>query len=100
MTDLLLDTNIFIYAYDRSSPFHSKCAALFESPEFRFFTTSKNITECIAVMTKLDAPKPHIEQLLADISNNIIVLYPNASSLQIFETLFKKHAPRGNRVFD
>lgn len=100
MTDVLLDTNIFIYAYDRSSPFHSRSASLFSSPQFRLFTTTKNITECVAVMTKLDCPKAHIEQLLEDISNNIIVLYPTSASLQIFETLFKKYAPRGNRVFD
>ncbi len=100
MIDLLLDTNIFIYAYDRSSPFHHRSAALFNSDKLRLFTTTKNITECVAVMTKLDYPKVHIEQLLEDISNNIIVLYPSAASLQIFESLFKKHAPRGNRVFD
>jgi len=100
MTDLLLDTNIFIYAYDSSSPFHARSAALFNSPQLRLFTTTKNITECVAVMTKLDYPKPHIEQLLEDISNNILILYPSAASLQIFETLFKKYAPRGNRVFD
>ena len=51
-------------------------------------------------MTKLDYPKPHIEQLLSDIFNNIIVLYPSPASLQIFDALFKKYAPRGNRVFD
>jgi len=100
MTDLLLDTNIFIYAYDSSSPFHARSAALFNSPHLRLFATTKNITECVAVMTKLDYPKAHIEQLLEDISNNIIVLYPSAASLQIFEMLFKKYAPRGNRVFD
>ena len=100
MTDLLLDTNIFIYAYDSSSPFHARSAALFGSPHLRLCTTTKNITECVAVMTKLYYPKAHIEQLLEDISNNIIVLYPNAESIQIFESLFKKYTPRGNRVFD
>lgn len=100
MTDLLLDTNIFIYAYDRSSPFHARSAALFNSPQLRLFTTTKNIAECVAVMSKLDYPKAHIEQLLEDISNNIIVLYPSAASLQLFGTLFKKYTPRGNRVFD
>ncbi len=100
MIDVLLDTNIFIYAYDSSSPFHSKAAALFTSPQLRLFTTTKNITECVAVMTKLNYPKAHVEQLLSDIFNNIIVLYPTAASLQIFDTLFKKYAPRGTRVFD
>lgn len=100
MTDLLLDTNIFIYAYDSSSPFHLRSAALFNSQQLRLFTTTKNITECVAVMTKLEYPKAHIEQLLEDISNNIVILYPSAVSLQIFGSLFKKYAPRGNRVFD
>lgn len=75
------------------------CGPVF-SPQFRLFTTSKNLTECVAVMTKLNYPKPHIEQLLADILNNIVVLCPTAASLQTFEMLFKKYAPRGNRVFD
>ena len=51
-------------------------------------------------MTKLNFPKSDIEQLLSDISTNINVLYPTLTSLSVFTTLFKKYAPRGNRVYD
>ena len=56
MHDVLLDTNIFLYAYDRSSPFHSRCKALFADPQLRLHTTTKNISECVVVMTKLNYP--------------------------------------------
>ena len=51
-------------------------------------------------MTKLNYPKSDIEQLLSDITTNINILYPTLTSLQIFTTLFKKYAPRGNRIYD
>ncbi len=100
MTDVLLDTNIFIYAYDRTSVHHARSTVVFFDTNLRLHTTSKNVTECVAVMTKLNFPQADIEQVLSDILSNVKVLYPSDSSFRIFEGLFKTYTPRGNKVFD
>lgn len=100
MTDVLLDTNIFIYAYDRTAVHHTRSAFVFADPNNRLFTTSKNVAECVSVMTKLNFPQADIEQVLSDTLTNINILYSSDSSLRIFEQLFKTYKPRGNKVYD
>ncbi|MBV6439305.1 MAG: PIN domain-containing protein [Haliscomenobacteraceae bacterium CHB4] len=100
MTDVLLDTNLFIYAYDRTAVHHSRSVQVFTNPNNRLFTTAKNVAECVAVMTKLNFPQADIEQVLSDTLNNIQILYSSDASLRIFEQLFKTYKPRGNKVYD
>ncbi|MEZ4828878.1 MAG: type II toxin-antitoxin system VapC family toxin [Bacteroidia bacterium] len=98
--DVLVDTNVFIYAYDRSSPYHERCRKFLEDTSLNLFTTTKNISECIAVMTKLNYPGRDIQQLYTDIDQNLVTLFPSGESLKIFYRLFENYKPKGNRIFD
>ncbi len=53
MNKVGIDTNVFIYTLDKSSPHHKKCDILLKDPENELFTTTKNISEFIAVFTKI-----------------------------------------------
>jgi len=44
MSKILVDTNVFIYAFDESSQFHKKTVAILENEENELFTTTKNIS--------------------------------------------------------
>ena len=102
MNKLLLDTNILIYAKDKSSQFHQKSQALFSS-SFELHTTSKNLAEYYAVTTRGVSPLLTCEEALADLdefSANFAVLFPNELSLTILKELIKVHSPKGLLIHD
>jgi len=100
MNNLLLDTNVFIYALDNSSKFHNKSVELFENIDNNLFITTKNISEYFSVCSKLKFEINKALGFYADIKANFTILFPNEVSLNIFESLFKKYSPHGNRVYD
>lgn len=99
MSKLLIDTNIFIYALDKDSIHHQKSVEYLTSKD-KLFTTSKNISEYFAVTSKIGIETAITIGFYGEIKQNLVVLYPNDKSLLIFEKLYKKYAPKGNRVFD
>lgn len=52
MNKLLLDTNILIYSIDEDSKYFNKSQNLF-SEHFELYTTSKNLSEFLSVVTRL-----------------------------------------------
>jgi len=53
MNNLLLDTNVLIYAIDEDSKYFHSVQRLLYSDNVKLFTTSKNISEFLAVVTRL-----------------------------------------------
>ncbi len=100
MNNILVDTNIFIYAFDKSSEFYQKSQSIFRDGEYELFTTSKNISEFFCVCSKLNFDLTLTLGFYADIKDNFNILTPCQNSLNIFESLIKKYNPRGNRVYD
>ena len=100
MTNVVVDTNVFLYALDEDSAYHQRCKTLLSSSEVALHTTSKSVSECVAMMTKLNVEKSEIERTLEDVSKDLVILYPSPLSLPLFKRLFSKYEPRGNRVFD
>lgn len=100
MNKIGIDTNIFIYTLDSSSPFYKKCKKFLKHSDYDFFTTVKNLSEFISVCTKLGVDRDKMNGFYSDIKNNVTILYPNKDSLEIFEQLNEKYKPKGNRVFD
>ncbi|MEK7256716.1 MAG: PIN domain-containing protein, partial [Bacteroidota bacterium] len=84
-TKTVLDTNIFVYAYDANSSFHQKAVAHLSDPGFDFFTTTKNISELFAVLSKQNQPFAKVFQFYQSILANTTLLFPTLSSLAIFE---------------
>jgi len=100
MNNILLDTNILIYAFDETSIFHQKSKELLLDEENNLFITTKNISEFFAVCSKLNLDLDKILGYYSDLKENCTFLFPTDESLDSFETLIKKYNPHGNRVYD
>ena len=100
MTNVVVDTNVFLYAYDKKADYFQRCTSLLGDPKVSVHTTTKNISECVAMMTKLNYPKQDILRVMDEIYRDATILYPSPLSLPLFKRLFSKYEPRGNRVFD
>ncbi len=96
----LVDTNIFIYSYDATSIYHKKVVRFLNDPSFDLYTPTKNISEFFAVLSKLGQPFPKVFSFYQNIKSNTGLLFPNTSSLSIFEILLQKYEPKGNKVYD
>ncbi|MBI5916364.1 MAG: PIN domain-containing protein [Bacteroidetes bacterium] len=97
---ILLDTNILLYALDVASQYHASVTKILTDPSSELFTTSKNISEYFAVCSKLNIPFSDSLIFYRSVCENARILFPDAGSLAIFETLLQKYQPKGNRVFD
>ena len=99
-TDVILDTNVLIYALDATSPFHADAMALLHDPSLNFFLASKNVSEYFAVCSKVGIDFAKAFGFYRQICQNALVLFPDSTSLAVFEKLLQKYQPKGNRVFD
>ena len=54
---ILIDTNILIYSIDVDSKFHRKSIKLLLNPDNELYTTSKNISEFLVVLTRAESIK-------------------------------------------
>ena len=100
ITKILVDTNIFIYAYDTSSIFHQKAVEFLSNDELALCTSTKNVAEFFAVLSKIGQPFVKAYTFYLDIKSNVDLLFPSEGSLSIFEILLQKYQPKGNLVFD
>jgi len=103
MNELLIDTNILVYAIDEDSEFYSKSQKLLYRSDYALFTTSKNLSEFLAVVTKGPVVSLSIDDalaVLADYVSLFSILYPSDNSFAIFRELLRKYKPSGLRVHD
>lgn len=103
MSKILVDTNILIYSIDEDSRFYSKSQKLIFASNFELFTSSKNLSEFLSVVTKVSASSLSIEDALIvvkDFCNIFTILYPTASSFPIFRELLQKYKPAGLKIHD
>ncbi|OQX63213.1 MAG: hypothetical protein B5M56_03740 [Desulfococcus sp. 4484_241] len=49
---ILVDTNVLIYAVDADSRFHEQASNFLSDSALKLFTTSKNISESLVVLTR------------------------------------------------
>ncbi len=102
MSKLLIDTNVLVYLKDTSSVFHEASVRLFKG-NHQFYTTSKNLSEYYAVVTKGETPLLAPQEALHDITEFALyctVLYPTLLSQQKLSELIEKHQPKGLKVHD
>jgi len=64
------------------------------------YTSSKCLSEFVAVCTKLEISYSKIMGYLKEIEDNVVILFPDEDSFSIFKTLIEKYKPKGNRIFD
>jgi predicted nucleic acid-binding protein len=100
MNEVLIDTNVFIYALDKDSIYHQQSSQILSSSNNILFTTSKNISELFAATSKININRVAFNRFYGELKQNIGILFPTSESLEVFEKLIKKYKPIGNRVFD
>lgn len=101
MNNVLIDTNVLIYAKDRSSVFHHWSVEVIS--ENNCFITSKNLSEYYAVVTRGEDSVLTQEEALQDIlefSKRFVVLFPDLYSLRHLFSLTEKYHPRGLKFHD
>ena len=100
---VLIDTNILIYSIDVDSKFHERALNLLQNPTLDLFTTSKNISELLVVLTRSDQIKLSTSEcldIIKDILVDIHILFPNEATFSIFQNLINKYNPRGLWIHD
>ena len=100
MNEVLVDTNVFVYALDKTSIYNKQAEEILTNDNLTLFTTTKNISEIFAITSKLNVSRTITYSLYSEIKRNIGILFPTNESLSIFEKLIKKYKPVGNIVFD
>ena len=103
MSSVLLDTNVLIYALDEDSQYYAKAQQLLFDSNLVLLTTSKNLSEFLAVVTRYPKPPLEIEAALNAIeeySSFLTVLYPSQTSYAIFKNLLTKYEPTGLQIHD
>ena len=103
MNNVLVDTNILVYSIDEDSIFHFKSNNLILSSEYKLYTTSKNLSEFLVVLTRgIEVPVSIKDALISleDLIMNLTVLYPSNDSYERFKELLKKYQPKGLKIHD
>ncbi len=103
MNKVLLDTNTLLYAVDEESKYFESVQELLSDNSIKFFTSSKNISEFLSVITRIPDSSISIKDALLiteDFQNNFSILYPTEKSNWIFIELLRKYSPRGLKIHD
>ena len=70
MSKLLLDTNVLIYSIDEGSKYFQKAQDIF-SKQLELYTTSKNLSEFLSVVTRIPKNPLSLKDALI-VSNDFI----------------------------
>jgi len=103
MSKLLIDTNILVYGIDQDSKFFHQSRNILDGSDHQLVTTSKNLLEFLAVVTRnsgYDLKTELALEILDDIIRGIDVLYPSQDSLAIFLELINRYQPSGLKIHD
>lgn len=100
MINLLVDTNILIYGFDKNSVYHQQAKSILLDPSYALFITTKNISEFFAVTSKLKIDLQLCLKYHEDIKINTTILFSTETSFNYFEKLIQKYQPTGNQVYD
>jgi len=103
MNNVLVDTNVFVYATDSDSKYHVASKRFLEYSTNNLFTTSKNLSEILVVLTRGSIVIVNIEtaiKTVKSISQTVNILYPSEHSYSIFLELLSKYKPKGLHIHD
>jgi len=103
MNKILVDTNVLVYSIDEDSKFHTISRNLVQNPDNHLYTTSKNLSEFLVVLTRGVEIPVTIENALELLTNLLpffTILYPSESSFKILQEILLKYKPKGLRIHD
>ena len=85
-SSVLVDTNV--YSIDADSRFHNRALKLLLDPTLKLFTTSKNLSEFLVVLTRdeeIALSTTECFELLNSLLTDITILYPGPMTFKIFQ---------------
>src|SRR6056297_1777406 len=103
MNNVLLDTNVLIYSIDQDSRFFNKSQNIIKNNDLNLFTTIKNISELLSVITRFEQNNIDVKEAISIVKNFesiTTLLYPNYNSYKKFKKLVNKYEPTGVQVHD
>ena len=103
MSRVLVDTNLLAYGIDQDSVFYNRARQILDHSESDLVTTSKNLTEFLAVVTKssgYDLDNTSALAIFEEIRQGMEVLYPSQNSMAYFLELMNKYQPKGLKIHD
>lgn len=103
MNKILVDTNILIYSIDEDSKFHTISKKLVQNPNYNLYTTSKNLSEFLVVLTRALKVSVTVEEalnILEDLMVYFTILYPSEDSKKKLKELLLKYKPKGLKIHD
>ncbi len=96
-SSVVVDTNVLIYAIDADSKFHKRALKIILDPTIQLFTTSKNISEFLVVLTRNKDRSFSTHEYLEALNSlltDVNVLYSNPTTFNTFQDLIVKYNPR------
>jgi len=103
MNNVLFDTNLLLYSIDEDSKYFNSVQELLSDESLKLFTTSKNISEFLSVVTRIPNSTISVKEALnitEEFRSTFTILYPTEKSYLIFVELLKKYSPRGLKIHD
>ena len=103
MNNVLFDTNLLLYSIDEDSKYFNSVQELLSDESLKLFTTSKNISEFLSVITRIPNSTISVKEALnitEEFRSTFTILYPTQKSYLIFVELLKKYSPRGLKIHD
>ena len=88
MSRILVDTNLLIYGIDKDSRFFTRYQKLLSNQKFELFSTSKNLSEFLSVVTRgptTAIPVQNAIDIIKDYTDFITILYPSENSFSIVD---------------
>lgn len=103
MSRILLDTNVLVYAVDKSSKYHYWSKKFFSDDRYDCFTTSKNLSEFLVTTTRGEEPFLSVEDAVSDVKNFraiCSILYPDSISTDLYLELCSQYQVKGLVIHD
>lgn len=103
MNNILVATNILVYVIDENSRHYSSAQKLLYDSGAKLYTTMKNISEFLSVVTRGKPPALSVDEallVLQDFQENFTILYSSLNSFKHFQDLLRKYKPTGLRIHD
>lgn len=103
MNNVLFDTNLLLYAIDEDSKYFNSVQELLNDNSLNLYTTSKNISEFLSVITRIPNSSISIKEALSiveEFQSTFKILYPTEKSFAIFINLLNKYTPSGLKIHD
>lgn len=103
MNNVLFDTNLLLYAIDEESKYFDSVQELINDDSLKLFTTSKNLSEFLSVITRIPKSSLSIKEallIIEEFQSTFTILYPTEKSYSIFIELLSKYSPYGLKIHD